>query len=325
MSDHPSPHQPESGGSSNWQSDDTSPEQGPASSGPDWQTPPPSGAQPWGGGSDGQPQPSQPRADAPKPDRSQPDPAWAPPQAAQMSDSRSGRSRATSRGRRRRSRTTTSQTPVVTYTIIAICVIVWLAELVFPGFVDQIILVPALGATQPWRFVTSAFAHAPEIAHILFNMYALWALGRALETFLGRARYIAAYALSALAGGVVYVAMASPGSDGAVLPSWGQGVLGASGAIFGLFGVLLVVQRKLGLSNRSLWVVLALNFGLAFFFPGIAWQAHVGGFLAGLASGWIFFDDANRVSRGSRPATWRRMGVLTLALLAIAVVKYLLV
>ena len=89
--------------------------------------------------------------------------------------------------------------------------------------------------------------------------------------------------------------------------------------------MLLVVQRKLGLSNRSLWVVLALNFGLAFFFPGIAWQAHVGGFLAGLASGWIFFDDANRVSRGSRPATWRRMGVLTLALLAIAVVKYLLV
>ena len=314
MSDHPSPHQPESGGSSNWQSDDTSLEQGPASSGPDWQTPPPSGAQPWGGGSDGQPQLSQPRADAPKPDRSQPDPAWAPPQAAQMSDSRSGRSR-----------TTTSQTPVVTYTIIAICVIVWLAELVFPGFVDQIILVPALGVTQPWRFVTSAFAHAPEIAHILFNMYALWALGRALETFLGRARYIAAYALSALAGGVVYVAMASPGSDGAVLPSWGQGVLGASGAIFGLFGVLLVVQRKLGMSNRSLWVVLALNFGLAFFFPGIAWQAHVGGFLAGLASGWIFFDDANRVSRGSRPAIWRRMGVLTLVFLAIAVVKYLLV
>ena len=156
-------------------------------------------------------------------------------------------------------------------------------------------------------------------------MYALWALGRALEIFLGRARYVAAYALSALAGGVVYVAMASPGSDGTVLPYWGQGVLGASGAIFGLFGVLLVVQRKLGMSNRSLWVVLALNFGLAFFFPGIAWQAHVGGFLAGLASGWIFFDDANRVSRGSRPAIWRRMGVLTLVFLAIAVVKYLLV
>jgi len=56
MSDHPSPHQPESGGSSSWQSDDTSPEQGPASPSPDWQTPPPSGAQPWGGGSDGQPQ-----------------------------------------------------------------------------------------------------------------------------------------------------------------------------------------------------------------------------------------------------------------------------
>ncbi|MEA5656685.1 rhomboid family intramembrane serine protease, partial [Cutibacterium granulosum] len=281
-------------------------------------------AQPWGGGSDGRPQ-AKPRANSPQLGQSQPDPAWPPPQATQMSDSRSGHSRTTSRGRRRHSRSTTSQTPIVTYTIIAICVIVWLAELVFPGFVDQIILVPALGATQPWRFVTSAFAHAPEIVHILFNMYALWALGRALEIFLGRARYVAAYALSALAGGVVYVAMASPGSDGTVLPYWGQGVLGASGAIFGMFGVLLVVQRKLGMSNRSLWVVLALNFGLAFFFPGIAWQAHVGGFLAGLASGWIFFDDANRVSRGSRPATWRRMGVLTLVLLAIAVVKYLLV
>ncbi|PZP23910.1 MAG: hypothetical protein DI600_02585, partial [Cutibacterium granulosum] len=161
MSDHPSPYQPESGGSSNWQPDDGS-GRSPASPGPDWQTPPPSGAQPWGGGSDGRPQ-AKPRANFPQPGQSQPDPAWAPPQATQMSDSRSGHSRTTSRGRRRHSRTTTSQTPIVTYTIIAICVIVWLAELVFPGFVDQIILVPALGATQPWRFVTSAFAHAPEI------------------------------------------------------------------------------------------------------------------------------------------------------------------
>ncbi|MDU1779785.1 MAG: rhomboid family intramembrane serine protease [Propionibacterium sp.] len=201
---------------------------------------------------------------------------------------------------------------------------VWLAELVFPGFVDQIILVPALGATQPWRFVTSAFAHAPEIVHILFNMYALWALGRALEIFLGRARYIAAYALSALAGGVVYVAMASPGSDGTVLPYWGQGVLGASGAIFGLFGVLLVVQRKLGMSNRSLWVVLALNFGLAFFFPGIAWQAHLGGFIVGLACGVIFFEDPKRIQAGKSPQTWPRMAMLLVVLVILVLLKYYL-
>lgn len=212
--------------------------------------------------------------------------------------------------------------PVITYSIIAVCVLVWLAELAFAPVTAAIDLVPALAFSEPWRFLTSAFAHAHGFAHIGFNMYALWVLGRSLEPFLGRARFTASYLVSALAGGVTFVAMASPDGDGVIVPGWTDGMIGASGAIFGLFGVLLIVQRRLGASTRALWVVLAINAALVLFIPGIAWQAHVGGFLGGLASGWIVFDDVRRLGRGQPARTWPRMIGLVLAMVVIVLVKF---
>lgn len=216
-------------------------------------------------------------------------------------------------------------TPVVTWTLFGVCVLIWLGELAIPGFINTIALSAAAGKTEPWRFLTSAFAHSTNITHIGFNMFALWSLGRALERFLGRGRFLATYLLSALAGGALFVVMATGSEYGsALVPGWYDGVVGASGAIFGLFGTLLVVQRRLGGSTRSLWMVLLLNVALVFFIPDIAWQAHVGGFIIGAACGVIFFEDTKRVQRGKKPLTWWALGGIAVIMIAAVVLKYLL-
>ncbi|RAN71390.1 rhomboid family intramembrane serine protease [Bacillus sp. SRB_336] len=163
--------------------------------------------------------------------------------------------------------------PVVTLTMMAICVAAYVLDLVIPnGFVFQTFAyAPFLTASEPWRMVTSAFLHSTNIIHIGFNMYALWILGQALEPAFGRARFLAVYIISALAGSVGVLLMTPVDTT----------VVGASGAIFGLFGALFVVQRKRGGDLRSIIVLLVINAALGFIIPGIAWQAHLGGLIAG--------------------------------------------
>ncbi|KAA1424869.1 rhomboid family intramembrane serine protease [Mumia zhuanghuii] len=129
-----------------------------------------------------------------------------------------------------------------------------------------------------WRMLTSAFLHA-SILHIGFNMYALYLFGPVLERYLGTARFLAAYLTSAVAASVfVY---------------WLSGVhtptLGASGAIFALFGMALVIMYKQGQDVRGLFALLAINVVITFL-PGldISWQGHLGGFVTGLVFGAAF-------------------------------------
>lgn len=124
---------------------------------------------------------------------------------------------------------------------------------------------------QWYRLVTSMFLHQ-EMWHILFNMLGLWWLGGPLEAALGRARYLTLYLLSGLAGGALTYWLSAPV----------QGSLGASGAIFGLLGATAVLMRRLNYDMRPVFVLLAVNLVITFNpWGGIAWQAHVGGLIAG--------------------------------------------
>jgi len=124
---------------------------------------------------------------------------------------------------------------------------------------------------QWWRLVTAMFLHA-SILHIGFNMYALWVIGTPVEQYLGKARYLGLYFVSGLAG-----------SAGALLQSPFTPVLGASGAIFGILGAMMVLEWQVTgrLAGQAAGLV-AINLGLSFVIPGISWGGHVGGLIGGI-------------------------------------------
>jgi membrane associated rhomboid family serine protease len=177
-------------------------------------------------------------------------------------------------------------TPIVTYTIIAITVFVYLLQLIpeFGPLVERSLLFfaptiyPGLtGAFEPWRLLTGALVHS-SLWHLGLNMLALWMIGRSLEPLLGRWRFLTLYVLCALGGSVAVT-----------LLSFTTPVVGASGAIFGLFGALLVIGRHLGANVAGIALVLGINLVIGFV-PGfnVSWQAHVGGLVTGLLVGFIF-------------------------------------
>ena len=142
--------------------------------------------------------------------------------------------------------------------------------------------VPSLTPYEPWRMLTTAFLHSwTSIWHILFNLYTLVVFGPMVEMWLGRGRYLVLYLVSAFAGSVAVLWLASPGTL----------VVGASGAIFGLLAAIVVIQRGLGANPAQLLVLIVLNLAIGFI-PGlnIAWQAHVGGLVGGLLIGLIYVE-----------------------------------
>lgn len=153
-----------------------------------------------------------------------------------------------------------------------------------------------------WQLVTSMFTHV-EIWHIGFNMLALWILGPQLEAALGRTRFLALYLLSGLAGSAtVYWLSAANGLT-----------LGASGAIFGLLGALLVVALKVGGEAQGLLVWIGLNFVITFTIPNISWQGHLGGFVGGaaIAAVLVYAPRENRTR-------WQVLGLAGIAGLLLA-------
>lgn len=171
---------------------------------------------------------------------------------------------------------------LVTKILLGINVAVFLAVLANDTLVNDLALLgravyydggPPQGVAegQWYRLVTSMFLHQ-EVWHIAFNMLGLWWLGGPLEAALGRARYLALYLLSGLAGSALTYWLAAPN----------QPSLGASGAIFGLLGATVVLMRRLNYDMRPVFTILAINLVITFNpWGGIAWQAHVGGLIAG--------------------------------------------
>ncbi len=136
-------------------------------------------------------------------------------------------------------------------------------------------LIPAeVASGEYWRLVTAAFLHG-SLIHIATNMISLYLLGLPLERMLGRGRFLTIYLLSLL-GSSVSVMLFSP----AFSPT-----IGASGAIYGLMGALVVTFKRFGFDLRQLLVVVALNVYITFQVPGISWQGHLGGLVVGAIAG----------------------------------------
>lgn len=211
--------------------------------------------------------------------------------------------------------------PVMTYGIIVVTAVVYVLQLV-PGLSVQswlqfagVYVIPQAGFFQPWRALTVLLVHG-GIWHIAFNMLALWMIGRSLEPLLGRWRFLTLYLISGLGGSVAVALLTDPL----------QPVVGASGAIFGLFGALLVIGRHIGANITTIAVLIAINFALPFVqgllagsmaAVAISWQAHLGGLIAGALVGFIFARTRARTQRGVQIALLVATPVVLCILLAV--------
>jgi membrane associated rhomboid family serine protease len=167
---------------------------------------------------------------------------------------------------------------------------------------------PAVDDGAWWQLITSVFTHV-EIWHVAMNMFALFIFGPALEGIIGRARFLAVYLVSGLASSVLVLFLSS---------QYGSTV-GASGALFGLLGALLVMARKARLNSQ--WLMQNLAIGVVITVVGwrmISWQGHLGGFLGGvLAAAVIAY--APKPNRSL--VQWGGLAVFTGVLLGLAALR----
>lgn len=222
-----------------------------------------------------------------------------------------------------RRRLSSAGMPIVTYSIIAVCVLFGALGLVTNAPYQALSFSILSGMLEPWRFFTSAFLHS-GLMHLALNMLALYVVGPSLEAMLGKWRFFTLYLLSAVGGSLAMLAWAL------VDPSMHTVIaVGASGAVFGLFGAVFVAYRSLGADTRSILGLVAVNLLLGFVVPNVAWQAHVGGLLTGMAVTWVFIAVARPRRKLITARTQELQGVLaavgiTIALVALIVLSYVL-
>jgi membrane associated rhomboid family serine protease len=167
---------------------------------------------------------------------------------------------------------------------------------------------PAVANGDWWRLLTSAFLHA-NLIHIAFNMYFLWFVGSAVETALGRGRFLAVYLISGLAG-----------AAGALVFTPKSPTVGASGALFGILGAAVVLERQrdyvLGGSALGLVVI---NLILSFSISNISVGGHIGGLIGGVLCALVLSKFGRGHAAYSRVGLWGIAGVLAVGLLSLAV------
>jgi len=162
-----------------------------------------------------------------------------------------------------------------------------------------------------WRLVTPVLLHA-SLTHILFNMWALWVLGPQIERGVGTGPFVGAYLASAAMGGAFMFVMGGLDAPAAV---------GASGAIFGLFGIWAnwAVRRRDTMHGRALLrqigFLLLLNAALPFIIRGIAWEAHLGGLIAGFVIGELWSRARNETARVAVTVAIAALAVLAVLVL----------
>ena len=168
-----------------------------------------------------------------------------------------------------------SDQPRVTISLIMINLVIWLLQ-VIPGstLTSTLFYAPLLTVIEPWRMITAGFVHSPDnFWHILLNAYSIYIFGRVIEPMLGPIRFLVLYLVSIFGGSAMVLWLSEP-----VVP-----VVGASGAFFGLMGAYLIMLRAIGDNSGLLVGLIAVNLAFGFLVPGISWQGHLGGLLAGMA------------------------------------------
>jgi len=206
---------------------------------------------------------------------------------------------------------------LVTKTLLALNVLVYVitasqgAGLNSPGgslFARWVLFGPLVAQGDWWRLITSAFLHA-SLLHIGFNMYFLWFVGSAVEQALGRGRFLLLYFVSALAG-----------SAGALVHTPAAPVVGASGALFGVLGAALVLERQrnyvLGGSAAGL---ILINLILGFTLANISIGGHIGGLIGGALCTLVLSKFGRGHAAYSRVGLWGIAGVVAVGLLSLAV------
>jgi membrane associated rhomboid family serine protease len=206
---------------------------------------------------------------------------------------------------------------IVTKVLVAVNVAVYLLELAAGGnvngtgnriYLEGVLYGPFVADGEWWRLFTSMFLHYGPF-HLGLNMLALWWFGAAVEQVLGRGRYLLLYVVSGLAG-----------SAGALLFSPDSATVGASGAIFGILGAALVLERqRTYVLGGGAFGIIAINLVITFAIPGIS----IGGHLGGLAGGALGVLALSRFGRGhavyGRPGVLGVLGVVAIGLISILV------
>ncbi|MBN1190136.1 MAG: rhomboid family intramembrane serine protease [Dehalococcoidales bacterium] len=180
------------------------------------------------------------------------------------------------------------------WVIIAVNVVIFVTTLLDShGMIyTRFALYPGNVQEQPWTLLTYMFLHSRNFTHILFNMISLYFLGTFVIQLVGETAFLLTYFIGGIFGGIVFVLFSF------ILPdAW---VVGASGAVYALGGLLLVMRPNVKVVAfpipipMPLWVAILIGFLLVAFLPGVAWEAHLGGILYGAAIGYYYRQRENR-------------------------------
>jgi membrane associated rhomboid family serine protease len=180
-------------------------------------------------------------------------------------------------------------------------------------FVDGTLIPGLVASGDYWRLITSGFLHFGNYGgygpvHLIFNMFALYVLGRDLEVALGRGRFLAVYLLALLGGSVSVMLFGDPIAS----------VAGASGAIYGLFGGIAVVVFRAKMNPTPVLVLLGINIFLSVALPGISLLGHLGGLVAGaLTTAAMVY--APRTPSMARFQLWACVGIAVVLVAVLAV------
>jgi membrane associated rhomboid family serine protease len=182
---------------------------------------------------------------------------------------------------------TVNLTPL--WVLIGINILVFIATTIRPAAIDSLGVARATISSQPWTIVSAMFTH-DGILHILFNMLALYFYGMYVIALVGEARFFLVYFIGGLIGNALFLLLAGPNSI----------AVGASGAVFALGGLLVVLVPRLKVMifpipiPVDLWIAIMV-IALISLSPGVAWEAHLGGLLTGITAGYFFkFQARNR-------------------------------